>query len=171
MAAHVREFVLRVEPTSHQLFVEPDAMRQARVMVELAGRVPVPTVWLTETSNTLLGAPFFLMTRVRGRIPGDVPSWHKKGWATELDADQRRRLHDNALTELAALHAIDTDPAFAFLETPGDGTALQRYVDHVASWHEWCRPLVRIDGDVIDAAMQYVLDGGARRRSAVDRLG
>jgi aminoglycoside phosphotransferase (APT) family kinase protein len=157
--ACVRDFALRVEPTSHQLFVAPDAMRQARVMSELAGRVPVPTIWLTEVGSGVLGAPFFLMDRVHGRIPGDVPSWHKKGWTTELDEDQRRALHDNALHALAALHAIDTDDAaFEFLETPGTGSPLRRYVNHVAAWHEWCRPVLRRDVDVIDAAMKYVLD-------------
>jgi aminoglycoside phosphotransferase (APT) family kinase protein len=157
--ACVRDFALRIEPTSHQLFVAPDAMRQARVMTELADRVPVPTIWLAEAKSDVLGAPFFLMDRVHGRIPGDVPSWHKKGWTTELDEDQRRSLHDNALQALVALHAIDTDAAvFAFLESPGTGSPLQRYVSHVAAWHEWCRPVLRWDVDVIDAAMQYVLD-------------
>jgi aminoglycoside phosphotransferase (APT) family kinase protein len=168
--AEARDFVVRIEPTSHQLFVEPDAMRQARVMSELAGRVPVPNIWLTETSSDPLGAPFFLMDRVHGRIPGDVPSWHKRGWTTELDSAQRFELHDNALRALAALHAIDTnDAAFEFLLTPGDGTPLQRYVNHVAAWHEWCLPVLRHDVDTINAAMRYVLDAVPRdaRRSIV----
>jgi aminoglycoside phosphotransferase (APT) family kinase protein len=147
---HAREFALRIEPTSHQLFVEPDAMR---------GHVPVPAVWLTEPRADVMGAPFFLMDRVVGRVPGDVPSWHKKGWTTELATEQRHDLHDNALQALVALHAIDTGAApFSFLETKGVGSALQRYVDHIATWHEWCRPVLRHDVDIIDAAMAFVLD-------------
>jgi aminoglycoside phosphotransferase (APT) family kinase protein len=151
------EFVLRIEPTSHQLFVEPDALRQARVMSTLAGRVPVPTVWLTEADADVLGAPFFLMERVHGRIPGDVPSWHQRGWTTELAADQQRSLHDHALTELVRLHGIETSPAeFDFLETPGSGTALQRYVEHVATWYGWCEPVLRYGRDTVVAAMDFV---------------
>ena len=70
---HDRAVVVRIEPTAHQLFVEPDALRQAQVMSTLAGHVPVPPIWLTEDDPEVLGAPFFLMERVDGRIPGDVP--------------------------------------------------------------------------------------------------
>jgi len=156
---HVRRFVVRIEPTSHQLFVEPDALRQAQVMSSLDGLVPVPVIWLTESDPDVLGAPFFLMDRVHGRVPSDVPSWHKRGWTTDLDDEQRRQLHDNALRSLATLHAVDTARStFAFLETAGHGTALARYVEHIAEWHEWCRPVVRIGADIIDAAMRFVLD-------------
>ena len=42
-----RKFVARIEPTSHKLLAEPDAIRQPQVMQGLAGRVPVLTIWLT----------------------------------------------------------------------------------------------------------------------------
>lgn len=167
---HERDVVVRIEPTSHQLFVKPDALRQARVMAALAGRVPVPPIWLTEADPSVLGAPFFLMERVEGRIPGDVPSWHAKGWTTELDVDQQRRLHDGALRELVALHAIDTGgDAWAFLESDGQGHALERYVAHVQQWYEWCEPVRRYGAEVIDEAMRYVVAGvpSDARRSVV----
>lgn len=156
---HAREFVLRIQPTAHQLFVEPDALRQARVMAALEGVVPVPRIWLTEADHEVLGAPFFLMERVHGRVPGDVPSWHHRGWTTELDPDRQRVLHDNALRELVHLHAADTrEPELEFLETDGSGTALQRYVEHLARWFEWCRPVLRYEHDAIERAMQHVRD-------------
>lgn len=155
---HASDVVVRIQPTLHQLFVEPDALRQARVMSALAGHVPVPPIWLTEGDDDVLGAPFFLMARVEGRIPSDVPSWHQRGWTTELDVGQRRRLHDNALTELVRLHAVDTSvDELAFLESAGDGTALERYIAHVHTWYEWCEPVRRYGADIIDAAMDYVL--------------
>jgi aminoglycoside phosphotransferase (APT) family kinase protein len=154
---HALEFVLRIQPTAHQLFLQPDALRQARVMEALAPHVPVPAVLLSEDDDRVLGAPFFLMRRVHGRIPSDVPSWHQRGWTTELGAEQQRRLHDNALTQLVRLHRIDTDPSeFGFLESNGSGTALERYVEHLATWHDWCRPVIRYGVDVIDAALEYV---------------
>jgi aminoglycoside phosphotransferase (APT) family kinase protein len=158
LGKHDRPVVVRIEPTSHQLFVEPDALRQAQVMSTLAGRVPVPPIWLTDDDPDVLGAPFFLMERVDGRIPSDVPSWHAKGWTVALAVEDRRRLHDNALTELVRLHAVDTSgDEFSFLESDGDGSAIARYVDHVHTWYEWCEPVRRYDAAVIDAAMEYVL--------------
>jgi aminoglycoside phosphotransferase (APT) family kinase protein len=151
------EFVLRIEPTSHQLFVEPDALRQAAVMSSVAGHVPVPEIWLTESDRDVLGAPFFMMRRVHGRIPGDVPCWHQRGWTTELEPGDRTRLHDAALTELVRLHGVDaTADDFAFLETEGTGTALQRYVGHLATWAEWCQPVIRYDAETIDEALAFV---------------
>lgn len=162
------EFVLRIEPTAHQLFLESDALRQAAVMSALAGHVPVPVVWLTESDRSVLGAPFFLMRRVHGRIPGDVPCWHQKGWTVDLDPTDRTRLHDGALTELVRLHNVDTTaPEFDFLETAGEGTALQRYVQHLATWADWCRPVIRYDAEMIDAALAYV----ASEMPADDRRG
>ena len=91
------EFVRRIEPMGHQRFVEPDALRQAGAMSALNGHVPVPNIWLTESDGSVLGAPFFMMERVHGRIPGDVPSWHRQGWTVDLAPTDRTRLHDNAL--------------------------------------------------------------------------
>jgi aminoglycoside phosphotransferase (APT) family kinase protein len=155
-APNSRRFVLRVEPTDHQLFVEPDAMRQARVMQELAGQVPVPTVWLTETDRSVLGAAFFVMDTVEGRVPSDVPSWHAKGWTTRLTPEERHLLYDNGLAAMAALHRAERTDGLAFLEPAGDGTPLDRYLAHVAHWYQWSEPVRRYGTDVLDAAFDYV---------------
>jgi aminoglycoside phosphotransferase (APT) family kinase protein len=152
-----RRFVLRIQPSGHQVYVEPDALRQARVVQNLAGRVPVPPVWLIEPDASVLGGPFFLMDLVEGRIPSDVPSWHKRGWTTELSPEDRGRLYDNGLKCLAALHAVDWSGDLAFLQPSGTGTPLDRFLAHVEHWYEWCAPVRRFGADVIDAAMAHVL--------------
>lgn len=160
---HDFEFVLRIQPTNHQLFVAPDAARQARVMELLAGRVPVPRVWLTEPDPGVLGAPFFVMERIHGRIPGDVPSWHHRGWTTELTADERRLLHDRALRELVTLHGIDASgDDMAFLDGTGDGvpiagSALEHRIADLIAFHDWCRPVLRYGVDVIEEAIAFVV--------------
>jgi aminoglycoside phosphotransferase (APT) family kinase protein len=159
-----RGFVLRIQPSGHQLFVEPDAMRQARVMEQLAGHLPVPAVWLTEPDPRVLGAPFFLMDRVGGRIPSDIPSWHEAGWTTELTPEQRGRLYDSGLAALAALHGADWRGGLAFLDPPGEGTALDRYIAHLQRWYQWCEPVRRFGADVIEAAFDHVV----RHRPATD---
>ena len=156
-AEQERKFVARIEPTSHQLFAEPDAIRQAQVMQGLAGHVPVPTIWLTEPDRGVLGAPFFLMDQVVGRVPSNVPSWHKRGWTTQLSPSDRVTMHDNARRALTTLHTVPVDAKLQFLERPGTGTALDRYLAQLQDIYNWCEP-VRIYGtEVIDAAMAHVL--------------
>lgn len=152
------EFVVRIEPTGHQLFLEPDALFQARVMKSLgdAGGVRVPRVLFEESDPSVLGSAFFVMERVHGRIPSDTPSWHAGGWTTELSPSERSRLYDNGLSAMAALHAVDARAGFAFLERPGTGSALDRYIDHVGRWHAWSKPSLRFDAETIDAALAYV---------------
>jgi aminoglycoside phosphotransferase (APT) family kinase protein len=164
-----RDLVLRVEPTDHQLFVRPDAPRQAQMMRELARHpgVPVPQVVLTESDPDVLGAAFFVMERTRGRVPGDVPSWHKTGWTVELAPGDRARMHDAALESLVALHQIDTGDGFLFLHpSPGDTRpALDRYLDDLQQWFDWCGPSRRFGVEVLDVALTYLLDNRPQDRT------
>ena len=136
---HEREIVLRIEPTRHQLFLAPDALRQAAVMNVLQPYIRVPEVLFAESRADILGAPFYVMQRVRGKVTSDVPSWHSRGWVTELSEVQRSELHDNALRELVKLHRVDTsDHAFDFLRTEGNVNDLQHYVYWLEQMYEWC---------------------------------
>lgn len=154
------ELVVRVQPPEQQLFVAPDALRQARTMRGLARRpgVPVPVIWFTEDDPGVLGAPFYVMGRVHGRVPGDVPSWHARGWTTELTPEQRRRLHDNGLAALVALHRVDWCPELGFLAADGTGSALDRYLARLERWYEWCGPSRRFGPEILDAGLAWVLD-------------
>jgi aminoglycoside phosphotransferase (APT) family kinase protein len=99
------------------------------------------------------------MARVRGAIPSDVPSWHKRGWAADLSAIEQQALHDNALSALIELHQIDTTRReFAFLESDTADTPLRAYVAEVAKFYEWCRPVLRYGTDVIEEAIRYVVN-------------
>jgi aminoglycoside phosphotransferase (APT) family kinase protein len=154
------EFVFRVQTADQQLFVAPDALRQAQVMSGLAGQpgVPVPKIRFTEADPQVLGAPFYVMDRVRGRVPGDVPSWHRKGWTVDLAPAQRTRLHDNGLAALVALHRVDWRPELSFLDPPGPGSALDRYLDQLERWYDWCAPSRRFGPDILAAGLRHVLD-------------
>jgi aminoglycoside phosphotransferase (APT) family kinase protein len=134
-----RSVVLRVQPTAHQVFMEPDAIRQARVMMALerTTQVPVPHVWLVEPSADALGAPFYLMDRVPGLIPSDEPSWHRRGWVADLAPSDRVRVYESAVTQLAKLHAIDWHNSFEFLGVSGAATALDAYIDGLVEWARW----------------------------------
>lgn len=156
------DLVLRMQSQVHQVFVAPDAIRQADVMRQL-GRHPgvtTPEVVLAEPDPAVLGAPFYLMRRVDGRVPSDVPSWHKRGWTTELTEAERALLYDNALRSLVAVHAVNTAEDLSFLrgpEAPADRTALQRYLDDLLAWHAWCADDLAVGADLIQRALDVLV--------------
>jgi aminoglycoside phosphotransferase (APT) family kinase protein len=153
--------VLRTQATDHQLFTEPDAVRQAEVM-RILGRhpgVPTPTIVLTERNSSVLGAPFYLMRRVHGRTPSDVPSWHKRGWTTELSASERESLCDNALRALVAVHRVDDQADLEFLRGPDtEGTPLERYVAGVRRWFDRSSDDLVAGRDILAAALTELED-------------
>ncbi|WP_181781613.1 phosphotransferase family protein [Pseudonocardia pini] len=151
-----RDYVLRIQPTAHQLFVEPDALFQARMMRTLAAAsdLPVPRVPFVESDPAVFGAPFYVMERVPGRIPPDVPSYHRRGWVVALDEADRGRMYDNGLAALARLHAVDHRGAFDFLAPGGD--PLAAYLDRLTEWFRWAEPDVVHDADVVRAGLAHV---------------
>ena len=112
------------KPSGTTIFREPDVLREARVLQGLAATaVPVPEVRWIEPDPSVLGAPFFVMERVAGRVPLGKPSIHTVGWLPELTDRERERLWASALEVLVALHAVEWETTHAFLL---DGDAGER---------------------------------------------
>jgi aminoglycoside phosphotransferase (APT) family kinase protein len=157
---HVEELVLRIEPTSHQLFVQPDAIFQAAMMTALARHpgTPVPKIWFTETDASILGAPFFVMERRHGHIPADVPSFHVKGFTTELAPERRGRLYDSAVAALCALHRIEWPDGFEFLDRGRAGRAWPAYLADLTQMYEWSAPSRIFATETLDEAYRYLLE-------------
>lgn len=101
--------VARVRPTGYAVFPEYDIALQYRIMKTLGEHtdIPVPKVHWLEEDATILGAPFFLMDRVGGRIPGDNPPYHAAGWMTEISPQERASLWWDGLDVLARIHRLD----------------------------------------------------------------
>ena len=157
--AHAAELVLRAQADDHQLFTVPDAPRQAEVMQRLSPHgIPVPDVVGIERSATILGSPFYVMRRVRGRTPSDVPSWHKRGWTVDLSPPERGLLCDNGLRALVGLHRVDDPDTLRFLRGDGDlsRTALQRYLDKLGGWYDWCRADLVVGADTLEQALKVI---------------
>src|SRR5260370_33732108 len=154
---HTEELVLRIEPTSHQLFVQPGALFQAAMMTALGEHdgTPVPRIWFTEPDASILGAPFFVMQRKHGRIPADVPSYHVKGWMTELTPSEVSRLYDSGIAALTALHRIDWRDGFAFLDQGRAGRAWQAYLEDLDRWYKWAAPSRIFDPRGLHAAYRH----------------
>lgn len=102
--------------------------------------VPVPPAWWCESDPAVIGSPFFVMGRVDGEVPTDVPPYNfGDGWVYRATDEQRTRLQDSTVAVLAELHAIpEPEKHFAHLAGgfPGE-TALRRHVASRRHWYEW----------------------------------
>jgi aminoglycoside phosphotransferase (APT) family kinase protein len=142
------EYVARVAPSPDEFPVfQGYALRDQYDAMRIVGErteVPVPTVGLFEATGDVLGTPFFLMDRIEGVVPPDVPPYNwGDNWLADASSEDQRRLQDGTVAAIAGLHAIgDAERTFAFLdrsEQPG-ATHLQRNLAWVRSWYEWAVP-------------------------------
>ncbi len=111
--SETRRFVARLKPTRPGVFPEYDIELQHDVMAALAANttIPVPTMLWQEHDTEILGAEFFVMDHVPGRVPSDNPPYSVEGWIIEESEERRRTLHTSALDTMAAIHSLDADAA------------------------------------------------------------
>jgi aminoglycoside phosphotransferase (APT) family kinase protein len=131
------------------------------VMRRLGARgIPVPDIVGIERDAAVLGSPFYVMRRVSGRTPSDVPSWHKRGWTVELSPAERGLLCDNGLRALVDVHRIAEADTLGFLRGNADQgqTALQCYLNRLAGWYDWCRDDLDVGADTLAEALGTILD-------------
>ena len=141
-------YAVRIEPADGGMF--PPQTPQCAVSVELqyrameavasAGVAPVPPLFGYEPDPAVLGAPFFVMGFVGGRIPADVPRYTEAGFVVdEASPPERRRMVLSAIDVIAGIHSLDwRDAGLDWLDPSGTGhptTKLQidLYRDHVRS--------------------------------------
>ncbi|MEU3090302.1 flavin reductase [Streptomyces massasporeus] len=130
---HTDAVVLRVAPTRHQVHPDSRFATQVRLQRILAAEtdLPVPSVLWHEEDPSVLGAPFMIMEKVDGKVPADVPSYHRSGWVADLAPPQRGALWLAGLDVLARLHALDTEPlGLDFLSAGDPRPYLDRQLDH-----------------------------------------
>jgi aminoglycoside phosphotransferase (APT) family kinase protein len=98
-----REFVLRRPPFGSQVKSAHDMGREFRVLSKLhAVYPPAPRPLAYCEDATILGAPFYVMQRIRGIIlRRDPPE------GLEISPDLARRMGESFIDNLAALHALD----------------------------------------------------------------
>ncbi|MDZ5085137.1 MULTISPECIES: phosphotransferase family protein [Mycobacteriaceae] len=143
-----QRWVARVAPTEadvpvfdhYRLDHQHEVMRLVGELTDVA--VP-PVRWLEDT-GTVLGRPFFLMDRIDGEVPPDVmPYTFGDNWLYDASPEQQRRLQDNTVEILAALHSIpNARQVFGFLQDvdpPGE-TALHRHFGWLKNWYAFSVP-------------------------------
>lgn len=141
---HTEDVVARIAPSEadEPVFADYALDHQFEVLARVAELtdVPVPRVRWLELDPAVIGTPFFVMDRVDGEIPPDVlPYTFGDNWLYDASREDQRRIQDNTVGVLAALHAIDEpEERFAFLDRdqPGD-TPLARHVAHTRAWYDY----------------------------------
>ncbi len=97
-----RELVVRRPPLGHVLATAHDMSREYRVMTALAPTsVPVPETVLLCADPDVLGAPFYLMSKVEGTV------YRQADQTDGLGPARATALAEQLIDTLAALHAVD----------------------------------------------------------------
>ena len=136
--------VARVAPQHYQIFPDPRFEEQYRLMKILDERtdIPVPPIRWYEPDPDPLGAPFFVMGRIDGRVPTDMPPYHQDGWVTEVPPGERAAMWWSTLEILARLHRLDVDELkLGFLDQPQwGGTGLDQRLGYFEHYMHWAYP-------------------------------
>ncbi|MCM6774031.1 phosphotransferase family protein [Nocardia sp. CDC159] len=134
-------YVVRMPPEAGAMpiFENYDLITQYQVMAGVAAHsdVPVPPLHWLETDESVLGAPFFVMGRVDGRIPEDNPPYVFVGWLFDATPEERLRLTRNTVDVIARIHAIpDAAAKFPMLGAV-EGSSLRRHLEWYRGWYDW----------------------------------
>lgn len=152
----VSELVVRVAPPpAVASFPMDDFAPQAAVLGSLAAAgLAVPKVLAVEPGRQWLGVPFLVMTRSPGRAVGDAPALD--AWLTALPLDTQRRVHEDYLDALAAIHRLN------WREAKLDGFLRQAGADLKADLGWWTDYVDWASGgdpaQVLDAHMRWCTD-------------
>lgn len=131
--------VIRVQPNRAALFPDCDITVQYHCMEKLAGSdVPVPRLLGIELDATILGAPFYLMERIDGRVPPENPPYHVAGWLRDLSRDQQRSHWLAGLDAIALINRVDwKNRGFEFLLPSSGDTPLERTLAYYLKCLRW----------------------------------
>ncbi len=153
-------YVARLSPdmSNYPAFPSYDLELQYRCLnlVRDHSAVPVPeTPWL-ELDESKLGSPFFVMEKIEGLVPPDMPPYVFAGWVLEATPEQRAKLQRESIAILAGLHGIDLAGVdVSFLERPDEGkTALDQHLGHERTYYEWARE--GVDYPIIERTFEWL---------------
>ena len=131
----------RLQPEiSRPVFPSYDLTLQYEVMDSIGRNsdIPVPELHGLETDTSVLGVQFYIMKRVDGRIPTDMPPYNMDGWMMhETTDEQQASLWKSAVDTLGRYHRLDyKELGFQGLEQPGK-TPLQQQLDYWQGYLGW----------------------------------
>ncbi len=98
----------------------------------------MPRVLWLEEDPPPLGAPFFVVERVDGRVPPDVMSYTYEGnWLHAASDDELAHLEAASIGLLARLHDQVPVEDADILALAGDGGPLRRHVTYQHPYYAW----------------------------------
>lgn len=132
LEADGRELVLRRPPFGSKVRSAHDMGREVKILGPLSAvypKAPKPLVYCDDPS--VIGAPFYVMERIRGRIlrrspPKDV----------DFSPPVARRLSESLIDELATLHAIDWRAAGLGALGKPEGYVERQVTGWTKRWHD-----------------------------------
>ena len=155
--------VLRVESPDPAVYpqqvpgLDVEVEIQYRVMEALArtGKAPLAGLIGYEADVSVLGAPFFAMEHVAGEVAVENPPYTQQGFFREAAPADRRRMIENGLAALAALHTIDwREVGLGWLVAPGAEPDFARQVE---IWQDFAaRELAGREHPVLRAGFEHV---------------
>ena len=133
--------VVRIKPVGHTVYLDDLFVQQYRLIQLMhqhgAVRVAKP-LWL-ENDESILGAPFFVMEKVHGRVAVSYPPYSREGWLVETAPQDRRRIWQSSVRQLAAIQLVPVSQA-GFLELPGGPDGFAQEVDRWRRFKHWVDP-------------------------------
>lgn len=153
---HDDSFVIRRPPQGWQLYQHYDLVRQYRTLLSVfATDVPVPQVCGIEQDPAVIGEPFYVMLKIEGRPPPDLPPFTATGWLLEATPQEQATLYASSIEMLARVHRLD--PAaldLGFLRTGEAATGFEEQLLAAERWFRWAA-----DGrpqPVLDATLAWL---------------
>jgi len=140
-----RGMVVRIKPSRHLVYQDDMFEQQFQLMqlIHDSGLVPVARPLWLDSSPDLLGAPFFVMDKVAGRVAVSYPPYSQEGWLVDAAPAERRKLWADAVTQLALIQRVDVAGA-QFLNLPGDFVdGFDQEIDRWRRYLDWVDPSVR----------------------------
>lgn len=160
--AHTREtsgIVLRIQPEGAAVFPDCDVRAQYQTMqlLKQAG-LPVPGLMGLEMDPSVVGAPFFIMTRIDGQVPNENPLYHLEGWFHDLQPDELKQCWFSGIDGLAQLAKLDWQAAgFNFLLPAKGQTALEHQIHDYTNMLRWSEQLSGKHYALLDRCLNWLL--------------
>jgi aminoglycoside phosphotransferase (APT) family kinase protein len=140
-AQRTQGMVVRIKPLRNTVYPDDLFDRQYRLiqLMHEHGAVRVPRPLWFEADPAILGAPFFVMDKVAGRVAVSYPPYSKSGWLVETAPADRRRLWEDAVSQLAAIQRVPVAQA-GFLTLPGGPGGFEQEIDRWWRFIDWVDP-------------------------------
>ncbi len=147
-------YVVRIKPDANQVYPDDlfeEQYRVMRVLHELA-IVPVAETIGYEEDPGMVGAPFFVMKKLTGRVAVTFPSYRETGWIAEATPAQRHRFWENGVRNLALIQKTPLDQVQFLAGPEGAREGLEQEWDKYHRFVEWISQERR--WPVLDAARE-----------------